>query len=180
IHGGVSNVSLFTFGMGQKVNLWILDLMAHRLRGDSFYRSYENKFVHDFPSFFNMYRNPVLTKITYRFSGVSDVYPVYSPHLYKDGKIILLGRIKPEVKEIVFRMRGVTRKGKKEILYRYSLSSRVNIDRNLGETWARFRIHDLLVRMITQKKVEHAGEIVSLMEKYGIRLPYLEELWKRE
>ena len=180
INGEASNVSLFTFGVGQRVNLWILDLMANRLRGTSFYRSYENRFVQDFPAFFNMYKTPVLTDITYRFSGASEIYPVYPPNLYRKGRLILLGRVDPGAKEIVFRLRGKTGKGKKEVVYRYSLASPGKADRNLGETWARFRIHDLLVKMIIQGRRDYAGEIAALMEKYGIRLPYLEELWKKE
>ncbi len=174
-----NDVSLFTLGMGSKVNLWLLDLMAHEFRGNSFYRRYPGKFLKDFPKFFLKYRNPVLFRTSYRFFGAGNFYPLYLPNLYKEGKIILIGKINSGSNEIVFRMTGKTSKGEKEVVYRKLLSSIKKEDKNLPEIWARFRIYDILIKLIIERKKEYAEEIASLMEKYRIRLPYIEELWKK-
>ena len=88
------NARVFSFGIGNSVNRFLLDKMAEQGRGEVEYVTLKDDGSAAARRFHERVRNPLLTDISVDWGGlpVSDVYPKRIPDLFSAKPVILTGR----------------------------------------------------------------------------------------
>jgi Ca-activated chloride channel homolog len=88
------NARVFSFGIGQSVNRFLLDKMAEAGRGEVEYVSLSDDGSAAARRFHERVRNPLLTDISIDWNGlpVADIYPQRIPDLFGAKPVILTGR----------------------------------------------------------------------------------------
>ncbi|MGI8997705.1 MAG: VWA domain-containing protein, partial [Pyrinomonadaceae bacterium] len=139
------NARVFSFGVGNSVNRFLLDKMAEYGRGEVEYVSLQDDGSAAARKFYERVHNPLLTDISIDWSGlpVTDVYPQRIPDLFGAKPVILSGRYNAAARGKI-QLRGKTR-GRdftREIAVEFpEAEPRHDV---LSTLWARARIDDLM------------------------------------
>ncbi len=91
-HRGTSR--MFTFGIGNSVNRYLIDAMSEEGKGDSEIVTLESSSKDAVARFMERTQTPVLLDVSARFSGVeiSDVLPSQIPDVFGDKPVVIYGR----------------------------------------------------------------------------------------
>jgi Ca-activated chloride channel family protein len=139
------NARIFSFGIGNSVNRFLLDKMAEHGRGEVEYVTLQDNGSAAARRFHERVRNPLLTDISIDWSGlpVSDVYPKRIPDLFSAKPVILTGRYSSAAHgDIVLRGKMSGRDFERRIPVKFSTSASEH--EVLSKLWARTRIDDLM------------------------------------
>lgn len=140
---------IFSFGIGDSVNRYLLDKMAQNGNGEVEYVTLADDGSAAAKKFYERVRTPLLTDISVDWGDleISDVYPQKIPDLFSAKPVVVHGRyLKPGAGSI--RLRG------KVAGQEYSREIAVNLPEAeaahdvLAPLWARRRIDDLLDRSL--------------------------------
>jgi Ca-activated chloride channel family protein len=173
---------LFTFGVGNDVNTFLLDSLAQEHGGTSAYVRPGERIDEVVSGFYAKVSTPVLADLQLDFGQVTveDVYPYPLPDLFAGSQLIAVGR---------YRDGGpatVTLRGKvndQQQVFRYEDVTLV--DRGgpdfIPRLWATRKIGYLLNQIRRQgENRELVDEIVELATRYGIVTPYTSFLINEE
>jgi Ca-activated chloride channel homolog len=139
------NARIFSFGIGNSVNRFLLDKMAEQGRGEVEYVTLQDNGSAAARRFHERVRNPLLTDISVDWRGlpVSEVYPKRIPDLFSAKPVILTGRYSSAGQgEIVLRGKMSGRDFERRIPVSFSSSAPEHDV--LAKLWARTRIDDLM------------------------------------
>ncbi len=135
---------LFSFGVGNSVNRYLLDKMAEFGRGTVEYVLLEDKADESVARFYDRIRNPYLTDLEIDWGGipVEDVYPKTIPDLFLGQPVVLHGKYKAPGKGKL-RLRGKLGGRRYEQEVEVLLPGERLEGEAIGTLWARARIEDL-------------------------------------
>jgi Ca-activated chloride channel homolog len=139
------NARIFSFGIGNSVNRFLLDKMAEQGRGEVEYVTLQDNGSAAARRFHERVRNPLLTDISVDWHGlpVSDVYPKRIPDLFSAKPVILTGRYSTAGQgEIVLRGKMSGRDFERRVAVSFSPAAQEHDV--LSKLWARTRIDDLM------------------------------------
>jgi Ca-activated chloride channel family protein len=141
---------VFSFGIGNSVNRFLLDGMARAGRGEVEYVTLESKAQEAAERFYQRIDAPVLTDVAISWGamGVADVYPAHIPDLFSNKPIIVHGRFTGRNKDgPPPTLRGNTANGKFERPIRWAPVEADGAARDaLASLWARAKVSDLMFR----------------------------------
>jgi Ca-activated chloride channel family protein len=139
------NARVFSFGVGNSVNRFLLDKMAQYGRGEVEYVGLNDDGPAAARRFHERVRNPLLTDIGIDWGGlaVADVYPKRIPDLFSARPVIVYGRYTAPGSGTV-RLRG--RMAGREVTRELRVTLPASEPRHdvLASLWARARIDDLM------------------------------------
>jgi Ca-activated chloride channel family protein len=139
------NARVFSFGIGESINRFLLDKIAEHSRGEVEYVSLEDDGSAAARRFHERVRSPLLTDISIDWGGlqIADVYPRRVPDLFGSGPVIVSGRYTAGGRGVV-RLRGTLagQAFEREIAVELP-ESRAEND-VLATLWARRRVEDLM------------------------------------
>ncbi len=141
------NARVFSFGIGQSVNRFLLENMAKHGRGEVEYVTLQDDGSAAAKRFHERVRNPLLTDISIDWGGlpVADVYPQRIPDLFDAKPVVLSGRYTSGARGSI-RLRG------KLAGQEFTREIPVDLPESqpqhdvLSTLWARARIDDLVSR----------------------------------
>ena len=168
------NVRIFTFGVGNDLDAFLLDKLASEYGGTSNYVRENENIEIEISSFYKSISNPILSDCKIEFSGIDvyDVYPKKLPDLFQNKTLFIFGRMK-KIKSGEFVISGYAEKEKKS--YSYKIDNSFIDKKNVFVSclWAKRKIAFLLdeIRNNGEDK-ELINEIIKLSKKYGIITPY--------
>ena len=170
--------SMFCFGVGKKVNKYLLDFIAYQNRGCSDICLDKNIMEEDFYRFCNQLKNPILTNIRYNLLKVDkkDVYPKYLPDFYKEKEFVLYGRFNNE-KEFSVQILGNINGKIKEFIFTRNFENAKIGTQDIAKQWAFRKIYYLISQdtLFNDDSISLNNNIRQLSEKYGIKTPYFIE-----
>jgi Ca-activated chloride channel family protein len=142
-----SNARVFSFGIGNSVNRFLLDSMAEQGRGEVEYVTLKDDGSAAARRFYERMRNPLMTDITVDWGGlpITDVYPKRFPDLFSAKPLIIQGRYTGPA-------RGAVRLSGKVAGNAVTRSVAVDLPANeprhdtLAALWARAKISDLMAQ----------------------------------
>jgi Ca-activated chloride channel family protein len=168
------NTRIFTFGVGDDVNTFLLDTMARELRGTSAYVRPGERIDEQVSSFYAKVSVPVLADIDLEFEGVriTDTYPYPLPDLFAGTQLVLVGRYQdagPATVTLLGTVNGQTQR----FTYQDLTFRERGGEEFIAPLWATRKIGYLLneVRLHGESE-ELIQEIVNLSIRYGIITPY--------
>lgn len=170
----LGNIRIFTFGVGNDLDVFLLDRLASEFRGENNYVREGEDIELEISSFFRKISNPVLTdcKIEFDNQQIYDIYPNKLPDLFQNSTISIFGRLK-NISNGEIIITGYIDKEKKRFSYKIEQSFISKKNDFIPLLWAKRKIAFLLdeIRNNGEDK-ELINEITKLSKKYGIITPY--------
>jgi Ca-activated chloride channel family protein len=170
-----SNVRIFTFGVGDDVDTFLLDQLYQTFRGAGTYVRPEERIDEEVSSLYNRISSPVLTNLSIDIDGVmvEDTYPEAPlPDLFVGTQVIIVGRYRDDGWATV-ELEGEL-EGRRQV-YSYDVRFRANAGGEIfiPRLWATRKIGALLnaIRLYGEDP-ELVDSIVRLSIRYGIITPY--------
>ena len=144
VHGRIGASRIFSFGVGNSVNRYLMERMAQAGRGVVAYLGLNDSARDVMDGFFARVSRPALTDIEIDWGGmaVTEVYPRALPDLFVGRPLVVTGKFAGDRKAV----RVLGSSGGE----RHTLMSAADVDGNAGSSlakvWARLRIADLANR----------------------------------
>lgn len=168
------NVRIFTFGVGDDVNTFLLDTIAQDNRGASSYVRPNESIGEEVSSFYAKVSTPLLADIELDFGDlrVEDTYPYPLPDLFAGSQLVIVGRYR-EGGSTDIALRGEVNGVGQEFVYENLSFSSEGGEDFIPRLWATRKIGYLLnqIRLHGEGR-ELIDEIVELSVRYGIMTPY--------
>lgn len=147
VRRNAATTRVFSFGIGNSVNRYLLDGMAHAGRGEVEYVTLESEAAAAVERFHERVLAPVLTDIDIDWGTlpVAEVYPRQIPDLFSAKPIMVHGRLTGPAAGTIA-LRGNTGEGGYEEQIEVGLPGRPPDHDALASLWARAKIADLMNR----------------------------------
>ncbi|MEE9297161.1 MAG: VIT and VWA domain-containing protein [Phycisphaerae bacterium] len=138
---------VFSFGVGNSVNRFLLDGIASAGRGEAEYVSLQSDADAAVARFCNRIAAPVLADISLDFGSLRahDIHPANIPDLFSAKPILVHGRLEGTGSGTVT-LRGRTGKGAFERRIHVTPSERATHHDALASLWARAKVEDLMMQ----------------------------------
>ena len=176
------NVRIFTFGVGDDVNTFLLDSLAQDNRGASSYVRPHQSIEEEVSGFYATISTPLLADIELDFGDlrVEDTYPYPLPDLFAGTQLVVTGRYREGGRTDVV-LRGEINGEEQEFVYENLSFSDRGGEEFIPRLWATRKIGYLLneIRLHGEGR-ELIDEIVDLSVRYGIMTPYTSFLVEEE
>lgn len=167
---------VFAFSGGRAVNRYLLDMLAYRNKGTARVEEDIAGMDGGLPRFFGQLRDPLLTDVRVRYSGVDDtaVFPQEIPDFFRDRGVTVYGRFDTAgQRDFVLRLSGRAGHRDKEVVFRARLDDPPSGAAAIARNWAFNKAYHLV------GEISRAGETPELLEalrvlerRYGVRTPY--------
>ncbi len=171
-----SNVRIFTFGIGDDVDTFLLDSIHQQFRGAGSYVRTNERIEEEVASLYNKISAPVLTDTVLDFDGatVELMYPAQLPDLFAGEQLTLVGRYRGTVENLNITLSGTVNNEVQSFIYNgLSLPERAGGEPFIARLWATRRIGDLLNSIrLNGENPELVDSVVDLSVRYGIITPY--------
>ena len=170
-----AGVSIFSFSVGAKANLFLMDFISYMNGGISQHIDKKENSSNRLAQFVAMLSDMIIADLTYKITGnlQAEIYPKQLPHLFRNYPLSLYGKLTPGIDEIAVQIIGKDKNGKKEeLIKRISLNTALPAGRELAQRWALQKIYYLLGQSILKSSSEFESEINNLALKYTIDIPY--------
>jgi len=168
--------TVFTFGGGNTVNRYLMDLLAYRNRGESRIVDGIEDIDDDLPKFFRRVQDALLVDLHADYGTVDEanVFPRELPDFYRGRVVTVYGKFRPGTdKDIALRLQGRAGTQKKEIVVKADLASAEKGARDLAENWAFQKTYHLIGEITAVGDTpELMGEIRRLSDEFGVKTSY--------
>jgi Ca-activated chloride channel family protein len=165
---------LFTFGVGDDVNTFLLDRLAQDHRGVSDYVRPGMDIEEQVSAFYAKISTPLLSDISLDLGEafIEDTYPYPLPDLFAGTQLVLVGRYR-EGGSTTVTLEGQVNDQPQTFVYEDVTFRRSGGDDFIPRLWARRKIGYLLGQIrLHGESDEVIQEIVELSVRYGIITPY--------
>ncbi len=136
---------VFSFGIGNSVNRYLLDGLAHAGRGEVEYVTLDSEAKGAAERFQQRIQSPVLTDISIDWGDlpVSEVYPATYPDLFASKPLMIHGRLDDEAKGTIT-LRGTTAAGPFERTIEIQPQEAATHHEAVASLWARAKVTHLM------------------------------------
>lgn len=170
------NARIFSFGVGNDVDTFLLDTLVQEVGGASTYvRPYE-RIDEEMASLYNKIGAPVLTNLRVHYGDllVDTTYPAQLPDLFAGTQLTIVGRYRGGVEDATITLSGAVDGERVVFVYDgLELRERAGGEPFVARLWATRRIGDLLNSIrLNGENQELVDSIVNLSVRYGIITPY--------
>lgn len=170
------NTRIFTFGVGDDVDTFLLDRISRDYRGASSYVRPEEPIDEEVASLYNKISLPVLTNLELEFDGITvyDQQPRELSDLFIGSQLVIVGRYSGSADDVALRLRGEIENEVQTFTYS-NLEFRANAggEELIPRLWATRKIGELLNTIrLNGENPELIDSIVRLSIRYGIITPY--------
>lgn len=172
-----SNARIFSFGVGDDVDTFLLDSIVREHRGSGSYVRPSERIDEEVASLYNRISSPVMTDVQLEIDGVmvDTVYPAQPlPDLFAGNQLIVVGRYRDGIDATSIRLSGIVDGERQTVAYNnMAFPERAGGEPFIARLWATRRIGELLntIRLRGENR-ELVDSIVSLSVRYGIITPY--------
>jgi Ca-activated chloride channel family protein len=170
------NARIFTFGVGDDVDTFLLDEISSAFNGSSSYVRPTERIDEEVASLYNRISAPVLQNATVQIEGatIDSLYPQMPVDLFAGTQLTLVGRYREGSEGATVTLTGEI-DGETFTSHYAGLSLREQAggESFIAQLWATRRIGDLLNTMrLNGESDELVDSIISLSVRYGIITPY--------
>ncbi|HEY8747569.1 MAG TPA: VIT domain-containing protein, partial [Tepidisphaeraceae bacterium] len=164
---------LFSFGVGQSTNRYLLDGLARMGRGAVAYVGLHDSADKIMGQYFDRISHPALSDISidWEQARVHDVFPRQVPDLYVGRPVVISGRFEGEVPKSM-RIRGTV--GGREVVMNVPVvvSETVVNEKALPAVWARMKIADLADQAGLEGGIDLPGQVRQIAMEYNLMSAY--------
>lgn len=168
-----SKARVFSFGIGNSVNRFLLDKLAAEGKGEVEYVGLKDDGSKAAKRFYERVRTPLLTDLSIEWNGlpVADVYPGKLTDLFSAKPVVLYGRY-TEAGRGSIKLKGNIAGQPYERNISVDLPAAEPANSSLATLWARTRIDELSMQRLSSKSAEAATamdkQIADLALEFGL------------
>lgn len=170
------NARIFTFGVGDDVDTFLLDALVRDFRGTGSYVRPTERIDEEVASLYNKISAPVMNDIALQIDGITTelLYPQQLPDLFAGEQVTIIGRYRGDTNGATITLTGTVNGQQQTVqLANAAFPGRAGGDSFLGRLWATRRIGDLLNSIrLNGESDELVDSVVNLSIRYGIITPY--------
>ncbi|MGB1286300.1 MAG: VIT domain-containing protein [Aggregatilineales bacterium] len=170
------NVRIFTFGVGDDVDTFLLDALVRDFRGTGSYVRPTERIDEEVASLYNKISAPVMQDISLMIDGVVAelMYPQRLPDLFAGEQLTIVGRYRGNADNATIQLSGMQNNEALDVVYNeYNFRDFAGGDPFIARLWATRRIGDLLNNIrLNGESDELVNSVVNLSIRYGIITPY--------
>jgi Ca-activated chloride channel family protein len=157
VHRQVGDARIFSFGVGESVNRYLLEGMAKEGRGAAAFLGLNDSADEVMDHYFERISHPAMTDIAIDWRGmlVSDTYPARLPDLFVGRAIVVTGKYSGKADRIDLRGRA----GAESVNVTLEPDYATDGHEGIGLVWARARIADLADQLTWTQDPD--GELAS-------------------
>lgn len=178
-HRLLGDARVFSFGVGQSVNRFLLDSLAKAGRGGATYVTLDDDGAGAMDAFMERIAHPALTDIEIDWGDayVSEVYPRSIPDLFVGRPVVITGRYEGDAPEGVRISGRVPGDASADGRWRRATMA-VDADRaakrrdGVSKVWARMKIADLADRATRRPTSDIAGQVLATALQHSLMSPY--------
>ena len=165
VHRRVGASRIFSFGVGDSVNRYLMERMAKAGRGVAAYLGFEDSAEDVMGAFFDRVSRPALTDIEIDWGGmrVSETYPAKLPDLFVGRPLVVTGKYRGRPREIA--VSGTAGDSRRTLTASAHPDSETG--RSIAKVWARSKIADLADRQIAGGDPD--GELRDAITRVALR-----------
>ena len=165
VHRRIGSSRIFSFGVGDSVNRYLMERMAKAGRGVAAYLGFEDSAEDVMGAFFDRVSRPALTDIEIDWGGmqVSETYPAKLPDLFVGRPLVVAGKYRGRPREIA--VSGTA--GDSHRTLTASAHPDSEAGRSIAMVWARSKIADLADRQIAGGDPD--GELRDAITRVALR-----------
>lgn len=171
-----ANARIFTFGVGDDVDTFLLDALVRDFNGTGSYVRPTERIDEEVASLYNKIASPVLTDVTLEIDGVVAelMYPKTLNDLFAGEQLTIVGRYRGASEGQEIRLNGVFNGTPETYIYaNQSFPENAGGEDFIPRLWATRRIGDLLNAIrLNGESDELVDSVVDLSIRYGIITPY--------
>jgi Ca-activated chloride channel family protein len=169
---------VFSFGIGNSINRFLLDQIAYAGRGEVQYVPLSDQPGPAAKKFYERIDAPVLTDMSIDWGGlpVADTYPTAYPDLWSAKPLVIKGRLKGDVKDLKgqITLKGNTAAGPFERKVDLKPAAADASHQALASLWALARVQDLMMQDLPgMQRGEFKQELKDQMTALGIEFRLL-------
>ena len=167
---------IFTFGVGDDVDTFLLDQISQTYSGASSYVRPDEPIDEEVSALYNKISLPVLANIELNFDGINvyDLQPASLSDLFVGSQLVVVGRYTGSAENATLRLSGEFENETQTFVYE-NLEFRSNAGGEvlIPRLWATRKIGELLTSIrLNGENQELVDSIVRLSIRYGIITPY--------
>jgi len=170
------NARIFTFGVGDDVDTFLLDEISGSFHGASSYVRPNERIDEEVASLYNKISAPVLQNAVIEIDGVrvDSMYPAMPVDIFAGTQLTLVGRYRDGAEDATITLTGDYNGEQRSYVYDgFSFRERGGGETFISQLWATRRIGDMLNQIrLNGENPELVDSIVSLSVRYGIITPY--------
>ena len=169
-----ARISMFSVGGGQRANKYLLDLVSYRNRGDAIVVPENEGIPAALLEIGRQLRNPVLSRLTYRFTGMdeSEVYPRALTHLYLDRPLVIYGKAPASASKIALQVVGNSGTKQHDLVFQVDLTNALKGPETLRLEWAWQKIYKLIGDYTRERTQSALQAIEAFAARHQINVPY--------
>ncbi|MCH8203688.1 MAG: VWA domain-containing protein [Candidatus Hydrogenedentes bacterium] len=168
--------TIFTFGGGNTVNRYLMDLLAYRNKGMSVVTRRVEDIDDELPVFFEQINDALLVNLRADYGRIDaeSVYPRTLPDFYRGRVLTVYGQFdSARDTELVLRLKGEAGAAKKDMVLKASLEAASRGDRSIAQGWAFEKSYHLIGEMTRVGETpELMGELRRLSEEFKVQTSY--------
>ncbi len=171
------NARIFTFGVGDDVDTFLLDTIVREHRGTGSYVRPTERIDEEVASLYNRISAPVLTDLVIDLDGVTidTLYPAQPlPDLFAGNQLVIVGRYRDGADDVSVRVSGTMQGSDQTLVYDgMDFPRQAGGESFIARLWATRRIGEMMNNIrLNGENPELVDSIVSLSVRYGIITPY--------
>ena len=172
-------ISVFSIGIAQHANKYLLDLLSYCNRGDVVIeRSGRWGLPDTIANTVRQVSRMVLSDVRFVFAGrgIVETYPVDTANLYLDRPLVIYGRYPRGLRMLVFRAAGRSGEREGDMIFEIPVAAGERGGRDVREDWANQKVYYLLglYARTRDPRVMHA--LIETAREYNVRIPYRRDI----
>jgi len=173
VYDKLGDARIFSFGVGNSVNRYLLDRMAKLGKGAVAYIGLEDNAADIVDLFYDRISHPALTDIEIDFGGmeVADVFPATVPDLFVGRPVILTGKFSGTT-DAPIRITGAVGNLRRELVIPANTYEAASSHDGVAAIWARKKIEQLNAHMLMENNPDLPDEIKNTALRYGLMSSY--------
>jgi len=167
-------MSIFTLGVADYANTYLLDMMSHFNMGEAHYVAAGRWDIPDeLVALIGSVSRPVLGDLRVRF-GVDmgiEGYPLRPGNLYLDRPLVLYGRYPREAGRIVFHAAGRAGAQRSDMVFDLALPV-PQADATIRKGWSQQKMYSLIALYTQTRDRRYLREMTAIARRYGHPVPF--------
>jgi Ca-activated chloride channel family protein len=173
VHNSLGPSRIFSFGVGQSTNRYLLDNMAKLGRGAVAYLSLNEKADDVMQLFFDRISHPAMTDVSIDWGGlqVSETYPKQTPDLFVGRPVIVTGRF-AEARDTVVRVSGRVGGKLQQMEIPVRVSDATANHPEIAPVWARMKIAEMSEQGVYEPMPNLAEQVRAVALEHNLVSAY--------
>ena len=173
VHDKLGEARIFSFGVGNSVNRYLLDRMAKLGKGAVAYIGLQDNAVEIVDLFYDRISHPALTDIEIDWGGmeVAEVFPLTVSDLFVGRPVILTGKFSGYT-DAAIRVNGTVAGQRRQVIIPANSYEAASAHEGVAAIWARKKIEQLAAFQMTTGDGDYATQIKNTALRYGLMSSY--------